>query len=199
LKLLCTPLSEGDVETLKAGDYVWLSGLIVVARDQAHARMLSLLDEGKPLPVNLKGLVVYHAGPIALREGESWRVLSIGPTTSSRFEKQAVNLAAKTGVKMLVGKGGLSPRSAEVLRKAKAVYCAYPGGVGVLPAKSIVEVVEVHWLDLGVPEALWILKVEKLGPLLVAIDLHGGDLYRDVASKVKSNLEKINDELGLNF
>jgi len=194
VKPLNTPLSPRDVEGLRAGDLVELSGVVVVARDRAHARLLELSDEGKPPPVKLEGGAVFHAGPVAVRGAEGWRVLSMGPTTSARFEELAVEVVERFRVRAVIGKGGLSPSYAERLRRAGAVYLAYPGGAGVLAAKSVVKVLEAHWLDLGVPEALWVVEVKGLAPLLVAVDLRGGDLYEEVSRRAQQALRALREK-----
>ena len=193
---LATPLSAGDVAKLRAGDRVYLSGELVVARDRAHARLLALLERGLKPPINMDGAAMYHAGPIAVEEGGWWRVVSMGPTTSARFEGAVVRLVERTGVRMVIGKGGLSNEASSRLREAGAVYCAFPGGAGALAARSVVRVLRVEWLDLGIPEALWLVEVRRFGPLLVAIDLHGGDLYREVREAVNRNKARAYGELG---
>ena len=191
MRELKAPLSWGAVEELEAGEVVELSGVVVVARDRAHARLLELHGRGEAPPVNLEGSAVLHAGPIAVREAEGWRVLSMGPTTSARFEDLVVEVVRRFKVRAVVGKGGLSPRCSKALRDAGAVYLAYPGGVGVLAAKAVARVLEVHWLDLGLPEALWVVEVEKLAPLLVAVDLRGRDLYEEVEARARRALEEL--------
>lgn len=194
LRELSTPLSREALLSLRAGELVALSGRVVVARDRAHARLIELHERSLPPPVELSGAAILHAGPVAIERACGWRVLSIGPTTSARFEALAVEVARRFRVGALVGKGGLSPGGAAGLRKAGSVYLAYPGGAGALAAKSVVKVVEVHWLDLGTPEALWVLEVSRLAPLLVAIDLHGRNLYEEVARRAEEELKRMEDE-----
>lgn len=191
LRALSTPLGPDELLSLRAGELVELSGRVVVARDRAHARLVELHDRGLPPPVELGGAAVFHAGPVALRTAEGWRVLSIGPTTSARFEGLAVEVVRRFKVGAVIGKGGLSPSWAEALREAGAVYLAYPGGAGALAAKSVVKVLEVHWLDLGLPEALWVLEVRRLSPLLVAVDLHGRNLYEETMERAREELKKM--------
>ena len=166
---LKTPLSMEDVLRLKAGDVVYLSGEIVTARDSAHRRILGLPRE--ELPFNPDGAVIYHCGPVVRETGEGYGVVSAGPTTSSRMNRYLDGILG-LGIRGIVGKGGMS---VEPFR-GRAVYFAFTGGAGSLAAKSIKRVKAVHWLDLGVPEALWILEVEDF-PLIVAIDAHGNSLY----------------------
>ena len=167
---LRTPLSEKDVLKLRAGDIVYLSGEIVTARDSAHRRILSLPRE--ELPFDPEGTVIYHCGPVVRKTSEGWQVVSAGPTTSSRMNRYLDDILS-LGVRGIIGKGGMNPEPF----KGRAVYFAFTGGAGSLAAESIKGVKAVHWLDLGIPEALWVLEVEDF-PLVVAIDVNGGSLYR---------------------
>lgn len=167
---LRTPLSEKDVLKLKAGDVVHLSGEIVTARDAAHRRILSLPRE--ELPFDPEGAVIYHCGPVVRKKAYSWKVVSAGPTTSARMNRYLDGILS-LGVRGIIGKGGMR---AEPF-KGRAVYFAFTGGAGSLAAESIKRVKAVHWLDLGIPEALWVLEVEDF-PVIVAIDAHGNSLYR---------------------
>ncbi len=144
---LRTPLSEKDVLKLRAGDIVYLSGEIVTARDSAHRRILSLPRE--ELPFNPEGAVVYHCGPVVRRKGQEWEIVSAGPTTSARMNRYLDGILS-LGVRGIIGKGGMR---AEPF-KGRAVYLAFTGGAGSLAAESIKRVKAVHWLDLGIPEAL---------------------------------------------
>ncbi len=167
---LKTPLSEEDVLKLRAGDTVYLSGEIVTARDSAHRRILS--SPRKELPFKPEGAVIYHCGPVVRKTGVGYEIVSAGPTTSSRMNRYLKEILALS-IRGIIGKGGMNPR----LFRARAVYFAFTGGAGSLAAKSIKRVKAVHWLDLGIPEALWVLEVRNF-PLIVAIDAHGGSLYR---------------------
>ncbi|MEM0355275.1 MAG: FumA C-terminus/TtdB family hydratase beta subunit [Desulfurococcaceae archaeon] len=194
---LKTPLSEEDVRKLKAGDIVYVSGVIVTARDAAHKRILEFLSTGKPLPINLNGGVIYHCGPVVEKIGEEWRVLAAGPTTSTRMEIFEADVIEKTGVRMIVGKGGMGSRTAEACRKYGAVYVYFTGGAGVLAANAIKRVRGVEWIDLGIPEALWIFEVEDFGPLLVTIDTHGRNLTEEVIREAYERRKNILHELGV--
>ncbi|RLG47377.1 MAG: fumarate hydratase [Thermoproteota archaeon] len=185
MRSLRTPLSEEDVRSLRAGDVVYLSGVVVTARDQAHRRALEIARSGRSLPVDLRGGAVYHCGPIARREGGEWRVYGFGPTTSARMEPVEAEFIERFGVRMVIGKGGMFERTEEAARRFGAVYAAFPGGASVLAVKSVRRVLEVHWLDLGMPEAMWVVEVEDLGPLVVAIDAHGRNLYREVMDRAR--------------
>ncbi len=172
------PLSERQVKQLKAGDLITITGRIVTARDRAYARAIELLRAGKKLPLDLRGAVVYHCGPLARRTRKGLKILSAGPTTSARLDHLQAEFVERTGVRALIGKGGVSEEVAEELARLGCVYLAYTGGAGALAAKSIRRVEKILWRDLGPAEAVWVLNVKGFGPLVVAIDVHGGNLYR---------------------
>ncbi|AEM38907.1 hydro-lyase, Fe-S type, tartrate/fumarate subfamily, beta subunit [Pyrolobus fumarii 1A] len=182
------PASREDIEKLRVGDTVYLTGIIVTARDQAHRRILELVRRGEKLPIDLKGLAIYHCGPVVKREGSEWRVIAAGPTTSYRMGMLVAEVVKATGAAFVIGKGGLPSEAAKALAEAGGVYLAFPGGAGALAATRIKSVAGVYWLEeLGVPEALWVFEVEEFGPMTVAVDVHGGNLYEDVRSRVSSN------------
>jgi len=180
---LKTPLSEEDVRRLRVGDIVYLTGVIYTARDAAHRRIMEYLKENKPLPFNLAGGVIYHCGPVVAKRDDQWVVLAGGPTTSTRMELYEYEVIEKLGVRMVIGKGGMGKRTAEACAKYGAVYATYTGGAGVLAAQSIKRVLDVYWLDLGIPEAVWVFEVEDFGPLVVAIDSTGRNLIEEVVEE----------------
>ncbi|MBC7114101.1 MAG: fumarate hydratase C-terminal domain-containing protein [Archaeoglobi archaeon] len=187
---LKTPVRKEDVLRLRAGDVVYLSGEIFTARDRATHRILEMLKEGKRPPVELNGAAIYHCGPIARREGDKWRIIAAGPTTSARLNEATEKLLEHVETIALIGKGGMSSGVRERLR-GRGIYLAYPGGAGVLASERILEVKDVYWEDLGMPEALWVLRVEKFGPLIVGIDAHGKSIYEEVEKRVKERFEKM--------
>ncbi len=171
---LTTPLSDKDIESLRAGDEVSLSGIIYTGRDAAHKRMVESLDQEKGLPLPIKGQVIYYVGPSPAPPG---RVIgSAGPTTSGRMDAYAPRLIA-LGLKGMIGKGNRSSEVIEACREYKCVYFGAIGGAGALIAKSIIEAEVIAWEDLG-PEAVRKLKVQDF-PLIVINDAHGGDLYQE--------------------
>ena len=170
---LTPPLSEGDVRRLHAGDFVLINGKVFTARDKAYNRVIS----GMKPPIDLKGGVIYHCGPIVRRTPSGWRIISAGPTTSARMDPMQVEFVRRTGARALVGKGGIGADVAKNIAELGCVYLAYTGGVGVLAAKQIAEVEGLLWEDLGYAEAMWALRVKDFGPLVVAIDTHGENLY----------------------
>lgn len=147
-----TPVvNEAVLMSLKVGDVLYITGTIVTARDAVHKRVVR---EGKPPPVDLRDLAIFHAGPVMVRGAEGWRCISIGPTTSRRMEYYEYEFIEKTGVKIVIGKGGMGARTAEACKKFKAIYTIFPGGCGVLGASRVKRVTGVEWLDLGIPEAM---------------------------------------------
>jgi fumarate hydratase subunit beta len=194
---LSTPISEESVRKLQVNDTVYLSGTIVTARDAAHRRALQFHEEGKKLPVNLDGLVVFHCGPLMKKEGDGWRVVAAGPTTSSRMELFEDEFIKHFSVRVIVGKGGMGNKSADAMKQYGVVYGAFTGGAAVLAAEAIKCVKGVEWSDLGMPEAMWILEVENFGPLTVAIDTHGNNLFETVRTKVDKKKQEIYKKLGI--
>lgn len=194
---LKTPISEEDVRKLKVNDVIYITGTMVTARDSAHKRALEFFKEEKPLPIDLQGLAVFHCGPIVRKEDEKWTVIAAGPTTSTRMDIFEDEFIKAFKVRVVIGKGGMGKRTTEGMKKYGAVYGAFTGGAAVLAAKAIKNVRGVEWFDLGMPEALWILDVEEFGPLIVAIDTHGNNLFENVQKEVEGNKQKIYERLGV--
>jgi len=194
---LKAPLTEEEVRKLRVGDIVYLSGIVVTARDEAHHRILEYIKEGKPLPVDLRGGAIYHCGPVVRKTDEGWEVVAAGPTTSTRMEIFEAEVIEKTGVRMIIGKGGMKEKTAEVCKKYGAVYVTFTGGAAILAAKAIKRVLGVEWLDLGIPEALWIFEVENFGPLTVTIDSTGRNYTEEVINNAKKKREVVLKKLGV--
>ena len=171
---LTTPLSLETVRSLKAGDRVLLSSVIWTGRDQAHKRLVALLDEGKPLPCNLDGQVIYFVGPCPAKPGMP--IGSAGPTTSYRMDAYSPRLLAECGLRGMIGKGARTAPVVEAMKQYGAVYFAATGGVGALIARCVKKCELVAFPDLG-PEAIYRLEVEDF-PLVVATDANGETLYR---------------------
>jgi len=172
IKKITLPLTEKTIADLKAGDNVLLSGVLYVARDAAHRRMIETLDRGEPLPFDIKNQTLYYMGPSPAPPDKV--IGSAGPTTSARMDAYTPRLLA-AGLKGMIGKGVRSPEVKEALKKYKAVYLAAVGGAGALISKTIIKSEVVAYSDLG-PEA--ILKLEVKDFLATVInDIYGGDLY----------------------
>jgi fumarate hydratase subunit beta len=169
---LLTPLSDQDVENLEIGDTVLINGIIYTARDAAHKRLIDLLEAGQPLPMDLKGQIMFYVGPSPARPG---RVIgAAGPTTSYRMDPYAPQLL-ELGLKAMIGKGKRSPEVIAAMIANKAVYLGAIGGAGALISQSIKAAEIIAYEDLG-PEAIRRLVVENL-PTIVINDCRGNDLY----------------------
>lgn len=173
---LQTHLPPQQIRALHVGDIIYLTGRIFTARDKAHQLILNLPLE--KIPKEIKGLPLYHSGPLVTRSEHGWRVVSAGPTTSRRMESSEAAVMERLGISLLIGKGGMGPATAVTLQNQSGAYLAYTGGAGVLAAEQITDVLDVLWLDeLGMADAVWLLAVKEFGPLVVAMDAHGASLY----------------------
>lgn len=188
---LQTPLKGEDIRKLNAGDLVYISGEIFTARDEAHARILEMKEKGEKLPFSLEGGVIYHCGPLMQQTERGWKVISAGPTTSGRMSKMTPSLLNSFEVRAIIGKGGMKGVASAF--ENRCVYLAYTGGCAALAAESIKEVKTVHWLDLGMPEAVWVLRVEEFGPLIVGIDTKGKDIFAEVRERAEKVLTKLQE------
>ncbi len=174
------PLSDEDVERLKTGDRVLINGIIYTGRDAAHKRLFDLLREGKALPFDLKGQIIYYVGPTPAKPGQVFG--SAGPTTSYRMDAYSPSLIEK-GLKGMIGKGMRSDAVKAAMKKYKAVYFAATGGAGALLAKRVKKAEIVAYEDLG-PEAIRRLEVDDL-PVIVVNDVRENDLYIEGEKKYK--------------
>ncbi len=168
------PLSEADIEALKAGDRVRITGVLYTARDAAHGRLFPLIERGERLPIDVKGQIIYYTGPSPARPGDV--VGSIGPTTGGRMDPYTPALL-KLGLKATIGKGARSQPVKDALRQYKAVYFGAIGGAGAVLSQFVKKLEVVAYEDLGT-EAIRRLEVEGF-PAIVINDCHGGDLYED--------------------
>ena len=196
-KILTTPIRDEDLEDLNVGDVVYLTGRLVTCRDVAHRR---LIEQGRELPVDLEGGAIFHAGPIVRKKDDGkFEMVSIGPTTSMRMEKFEREFIRQTGVKLIVGKGGMGPETAAGCQENKAVHAIFPGGCAVLAATQVEAIEDAQWTDLGMPETLWINRVREFGPLIISIDTKGNNLIQQNKAvfneKKKPVLEKISKQL----
>ena len=171
-KYIKIPLSDEDARSLKAGDYVYLTGTIYTARDAAHKRMQEALEQGETLPMEMKNNVIYYMGPSPAREGRP--IGSAGPTTASRMDKYAPNLL-DLGLKGMIGKGKRSQAVIDAIVRNGAVYFAAVGGAGALLSRAITSSEVIAYEDLGT-EAIRKLTVQDF-PAIVVIDAEGNNLY----------------------
>jgi fumarate hydratase subunit beta len=192
-----TPIKESDVRRLKVGDIIYISGDVFTSRDQAHVRTLEHHKSGHALPFDPSGKALFHCGPVVKKTGNVWNIVVAGPTTSTRLEPYQAEYIKTFDVRVVIGKGGMGIQTTNAMQEFGAVYGAFTGGAAVLAAESIKRVKAVEWLDLGIPEAVWLLEVNKFGPLIIAIDSHGNNLYQQIIMKVKENKPKILETLDL--
>jgi fumarate hydratase class I len=172
--VLRTPLSEEQVRKLRVGDIVLVSGRAYTGRDAVHHHLMS-----QDAPVDLRGAVLYHCGPVVVREGEGWRVTAAGPTTSIREEPYQADVIKRFGIRAVIGKGGMGERTLAALKDYGAVYLNAIGGAAQFYARTIKSVDGVSLLEFGTPEAMWHLTIEDF-PAIVTMDAHGDSLHRDV-------------------
>jgi fumarate hydratase subunit beta len=174
------PLNDEVLNDLRVGDSLLLTGVIYTARDAAHKRMLEALDQGKPLPLDIRGATIYYMGPTPTRPGKA--IGSAGPTTSGRMDTYAPRLIAE-GLKAMIGKGSRSKAVKDAMMKYKAVYLGAIGGAGALLSRSIRKAEVIAYEDLDT-EALRRLEVEDF-PVTVINDIYGNDLYEEGKAKYK--------------
>ncbi len=187
-KVLVTPVKREDLEGIHIGDIIWLDGDLMTCRDVAHRR---LIEYGRELPYDIREKAIFHAGPIVRKkEGseDEYEMVSIGPTTSMRMEKFEYDFVKETGVRVIVGKGGMKENTERACREFGAVHCVFPAGCAVVAATEVVRIKEHHWDELGMPETLWCCDVKEFGPLIVSIDTEGKNLFEE--NKVLFNKRK---------
>jgi len=180
VKKVPLPLTDETLKDLRAGDNILLTGVIYVGRDAAHKRMVEALDQGKPLPFDIRGQTVYFMGPSPAKPGKP--IGAAGPTTSGRMDAYSPRLIAE-GLKGMIGKGMRSQAVKDAMKKYKAVYLAAIGGAGALIAKSIKKSEVIAYEELGA-EAIRRLEVEDF-PVTVVNDIYGGDLYQEGKAKYR--------------
>lgn len=181
--ILTPPISEELIRSLKVGDVVIVTGDIYTGRDNVHHHLMQ-----NPPPVDLHGAVLYHCGPVMLKQGDKWIAKAAGPTTSSREEPYQWFVIQQYGIRAVIGKGGMGPRTLSALKEHGAVYLNGIGGAAQFYARTIKEVKGVHWLDhFGIPEAMWELRVEGFAAI-VTMDSHGNSLHAVVEAETGEKL-----------
>jgi fumarate hydratase class I len=183
--ILEPPLTEAKVRSLKVGDVVLINGLIYTGRDEAHAYLMKNAS-----PMDLNGAVLYHCGPVALKQGDAWKINAAGPTTSIREEPYEADIIQRFGIRAVMGKGGMGQKTLNALKSHGAVYLNAIGGAAQYYAQAITKVEGVSLLELGIPEAMWHLRVKDL-MALVTMDSHGNSLHADVEKTTGAALETV--------
>jgi fumarate hydratase class I len=171
---LQAPITEEQIRSLQVGDVVLISGRVFTGRDAVHAHLM----RHEP-PVDLHGAVLYHCGPVVVKDGDGWRVTAAGPTTSIREEPYQADIIAKYGVRVVIGKGGMGAKTLAGLKASGAVYLNGIGGAAQFYARCIERVDGVSLTEFGTPEAMWHLQVRDF-PAIVTMDAHGNSLHKDV-------------------
>ncbi len=182
---LTPPLSEAQMRALKVGDVVLIDGDMFTGRDNVHAWLMK-----NPPPVDLTGAVLYHCGPVMLQEGGRWRVVAAGPTTSIREEPYQAEVIRRYGVRAVIGKGGMGPKTGAALQECGAVYLNAIGGAAQYYARTLKEVRGVYLLEFGIPEAMWHLRAQGFAAI-VTMDAHGGSLHAEVEHATGEALEAL--------
>jgi fumarate hydratase class I len=201
---LTVPISEEEIRALHVGDTVYLNGVIVLGRDAAHKFMIEnfirnpVTPEEAELYAELKKLldggVIYHCGPVVKKHDDgSWSFVAAGPTTSIREEVYQPEVIEHFNLRGVIGKGGMGPNTLKACRENGAVYFHAIGGAASLIAQSVKEVITVHKLEFGVPEAMWVIRVEDF-PVVVTMDSHGESIHKNIEAQSK---EKLGELLGI--
>jgi len=183
--VLQAPLGEADVRSLKVGDVVLVSGPVFTGRDAVHSHLMK-----HDPPVDLRGSVLYHCGPVVVKEGDRWRVTAAGPTTSIREEPYQGEIIKRYGVRAVIGKGGMGAKTLAALKEHGAVYLNAIGGAAQFYARAIEKVDDVSLTEFGTPEAMWHLTVKDF-PAIVTMDAHGNSLHKDIEQESGRHLEEI--------
>jgi fumarate hydratase class I len=183
--VLRAPLAEAAVRALKVGDVVLISGEVYTGRDAVHAYLMK-----NPPPVDLRGAVLYHCGPVMLKQDDVWTVKAAGPTTSSREEPYQADIIRNYGVRAVIGKGGMGKKTLAALKDSGAVYLNAIGGAAQYYARSIEKVLGVNLIEFGIPEAMWHLQVNNF-VAIVTMDAHGNSLHADVERETGTHLAEL--------
>ena len=193
---LKTPVTEEDLEPLRIGDRIYLSGKLFTIRDLSHKRIGEYFKSGQKLPFGLSGEAIFHCGPILKKLDENaWQAVAAGPTSSSRFSPFVRPVLEYAGPKIIVGKGLVFREAYQAIVDNKAVYVLGVGGCAALYAAQIIKVLNNYWNEFGMVDAVWEFAVSEFGPLTVGIDLEGNNYMAEMRNRLKGNLTEIYREL----
>ena len=198
---LTTPISDEEIRSLKVGDTVYLNGVIMTGRDAAHKFMIEHFIRNEPQPDEMElneklkelldGGVIYHCGPVVKQhEDGSYSFVAAGPTTSIREEVYEPEVIAYYNLKGVIGKGGMGPNTLKACQEEPAVYFHAIGGAASLIAQAVKEVITVYKLEFGVPEAMWVIRVEDF-PVVVTMDSHGNSIHEQVAAQSQAKFAEL--------
>ena len=190
-KIITLPLTMEDVLELHVGDMVLINGQIVTGRDRLHKFLYNERPSRRQIPVNLEGTILYHCGPIVIKTGKGFKFAAGGPTTSMRVEMYEPMVISQYGIRGVMGKGGMGPRTLKALKENGCVYLNTVGGAAVYLADRVKSVAGVWKLEeFGMTEAMWILEVEDF-PAIVTMDAHGKSLHEDVEKRSRREFKKL--------
>lgn len=191
---LKTPLSESDVRQLRVGDAVWLDGVVYGVRD---GNMIRVFDQKVAPPCDWRGAALLHTAPNVRKIGPGkYESVCVGTTTSMRMDRFTEGLLRDYGVRAILGKGGLSQKTAELMQRYGAVYLSVTGGAAATETLQIEEIEKVYWEDL-MPECIWQFRFKGLGPMTVGIDTHGGNLQHDVQAQAQQKAAELLRKMGV--
>ncbi len=188
MKKISYPFTKEQIRELKVGDQVLITGILITARDAAH----KYLHEGNKSPVDLKNQIIYHCGPVVKKNSKTkkYEVLAAGPTTSIREEPYEWELIKNEGIIGVIGKGGMGKKTLEACKEFCCVYFHAIGGAAQVLAENVVSVEDVFLLELGSPEAMWVLNVKDF-PVVVTMDSYGQSLHDEIQKISEENLKKV--------
>lgn len=188
------PLKEEEIRRLRVGDVVYFTGTVHTLRDMGHRRAVDMLHTGQADKIPFQTLsqgVLWHCGPIVRKKPNgTWEVLAAGSTTSSRFSALGAELISNLQIRITIGKGTMTAAAKKAMQRTGSVFLNTTGGCAALYAQQIDRVTNVFWEDLGLPEACWVMHVNRLGPLIVGIDANGDSLFENVQGTMERNLEE---------
>jgi tartrate/fumarate subfamily iron-sulfur-dependent hydro-lyase beta chain len=183
---LIAPYTEEDIRALKMGDMVHITGVVYTGRDAVH----KYLHEGGVPPVSLENQMIYHCGPVVIKEKRKWVVKAAGPTTSIREEPYQAHLIEKYRLRAVIGKGGMGPKTLEACARFGCVYLHAVGGAAQVLADCVTDVLGVYLEQFGSPEAIWAFRVKEF-PAVVTMDSHGNSLHAAVLEQSKGRLKQL--------
>jgi len=183
------PLSEVGVRGLRIGDTVYLNGIVYITRDLGHKRIVEYIQQGKELPISLEGVAIYHAGPVVNKQNNEWEIINCGPTSSARMNPYSPGVI-KAGVRALIGKGSMDDATLRAMKAHGAVFLA-AYSLANIQVQHFKQILSVHWLDLSTTEAIWVIRVKDWGPLIVAMDSHGNNLYSEITGRARERLTEL--------
>ena len=192
-KILVTPITKEDIEAVNAGDIIYVEGDLMTCRDSAHRRVVT---ENMELPYNLSGRILYHAGPIVRkRDDGGFDMVACGPTTSMRMEGFEYDFVKKTGLRVIIGKGGMKKNTEKACMEFGCIHCVFPAGCAVIAAEEVACIKEHYWDELSMSEMIWGCEVREFGPLIVSIDSYGRNLFEENRKIIDSRKEEAKKRL----